>query len=149
MTTTRRTETTETSLTRDLLDAARYYLGGRRGLLILAGLALLTGLALNWSWLVAVGITPILIAVLPCLAMCALGLCMNRGSGTSCSTGTDTRKPATTADDGAPTIRAGTLKTPPDPPAGKLPSSTVAAPLVNPEMNPEPQPFKERSNTDA
>src|SRR5262249_54193299 len=37
---------------------------------------LLTGIALNWSWLVAVGIAPILLSTLPCLVMCGLGVCM-------------------------------------------------------------------------
>ena len=87
MTIPRPTETAETSLTRDLIYTARYYLGNRRGLLILAGLAIVAGLALNWSWLAAAGIAPILISVLPCVAMCALGLCMNKAGGKSCSTG--------------------------------------------------------------
>ncbi|RVH28084.1 hypothetical protein CN211_25985 [Sinorhizobium meliloti] len=38
------------------------------------------GLAFNWNWLVAAGVAPPLLSVLPCLAMCALGLCMNRMS---------------------------------------------------------------------
>jgi len=37
---------------------------------------LLAGIALNWSWLVAAGIAPILLSTLPCLVMCGLGLCM-------------------------------------------------------------------------
>lgn len=57
---------------------------GRRGLLILAVLALAGGMALNWSWLVAAGIAPILIAALPCLVMCGLGLCMNKMTGGTC-----------------------------------------------------------------
>jgi len=73
------------SLTRDLIYAARYYLGGRRGLLILAAVALTAGAALNWGWLVAIGVAPVLLAVLPCVAMCALGLCMKKGAGGSCS----------------------------------------------------------------
>jgi hypothetical protein len=36
---------------------------------------------LNWGWLAALGIGPLLLAVAPCAAMCALGLCMNRKSG--------------------------------------------------------------------
>jgi hypothetical protein len=40
---------------------------------------------LNWSWLVAVGIAPLLIAIAPCAVMCALGLCMSRMGGQSCS----------------------------------------------------------------
>jgi len=78
----------QASLSRDLLYAARYYLGGRRGLLIVAAAALVGGLTLNWSWLVAAGIAPLLIAALPCVAMCALGLCMNKMGEKSCSTST-------------------------------------------------------------
>ena len=86
MTTSDTTKTVDASLARDLLHAARYYLGGRRGLLILAVVALIGGAALNWGWLVAAGIAPILLSVLPCLVMCGLGLCMNKligGSNTS------------------------------------------------------------------
>lgn len=32
----------------------------------------------GWGWLVAAGIAPVLLSVLPCLIMCGLGLCMNR-----------------------------------------------------------------------
>lgn len=78
----------DTSLTRDLLDAARHYLGGRRGIIVLASVAVVAGLAFNWSWLVAAGIVPVLLTALPCVAMCALGLCMSRMGGRSCSTGT-------------------------------------------------------------
>lgn len=81
---TQQSQSQDGSLGRDLLYALRYYLGSRRGLLVLAGLAIAMGLALNWSWLAAAGIAPILISVLPCLAMCALGLCMNRATGGSC-----------------------------------------------------------------
>lgn len=70
-----RTDPAETSFTRDLLHAARYYLANRRGLMIVAFVAVAGGLALNWSWLVAAGIAPILFSVLPCLAMCAVGVC--------------------------------------------------------------------------
>lgn len=54
------------------------YLSGRRGLLVLGGIAVTLGLGLNWSWLAAAGITPILVGLLPCAAMCALGLCLPR-----------------------------------------------------------------------
>jgi hypothetical protein len=62
---------------------ARHYLGGRRGLIILSAGALVIGLALNWGWLVAAGIAPLLLGVLPCAAMCALGLCASRMIGRS------------------------------------------------------------------
>jgi hypothetical protein len=67
------------------------------------------GLALNWSWLVAVGIAPILIAVLPCLAMCALGLCMSRAGGKSCSAA-DGQKEGPAPDDEVPSIQSATLR---------------------------------------
>lgn len=42
-------------------------------------LALLAaGFVWKWSWLVAIGVAPLLIGIAPCLAMCALGLCMHR-----------------------------------------------------------------------
>ena len=55
-------------------------LGGRRTWLVLASVAMLGGAAANWSWLVALGIAPVLLAVAPCAAMCALGMCMKPGS---------------------------------------------------------------------
>lgn len=82
----------ETPLSQDLLHAARYYLGGRKSLIALAVVIAITGAALNWSWLVAAGFVPLLLGALPCLAMCALGLCMNKMAGRSCSAGTDAAK---------------------------------------------------------
>mgnify|MGYP003635952921 CR=1 FL=1 len=67
MANTQQSQSQDGSLGRDVLYALRYYLGSRRGLLALAGIA------------------PILISVLPCLAMCALGLCMNKVIGGSCA----------------------------------------------------------------
>ncbi len=43
-----------------------------------------TGLALGWPWLAAAGLAPLVLAFLPCAAMCALGLCMPKGGGGSC-----------------------------------------------------------------
>ncbi len=51
---------------------------GRAGWLVTGAIVIAAGLALNWSWLVAVGAAPLLLMALPCAAMCALGLCMNR-----------------------------------------------------------------------
>jgi hypothetical protein len=51
---------------------------GRRSLIMLSTLALGLGAAFNWSWLVAAGVAPLLLSALPCVAMCALGLCMSR-----------------------------------------------------------------------
>lgn len=62
-----------------------HYLGGRRGLVVIAVIAVGIGLYSSWGWLAAVGVAPLLLALAPCAAMCALGLCMNKG-GQSCST---------------------------------------------------------------
>jgi hypothetical protein len=78
MNATQPSRTATPSLGRDLLAAARYHLGGRRGLLLLGAVAVAGGLASSWGWLVAAGVAPLLLSVLPCAAMCALGLCMNR-----------------------------------------------------------------------
>jgi hypothetical protein len=52
--------------------------------LALGAATLIGGAALNWSWLVAAGALPVLFAALPCVAMCALHLCMrNNGKGES------------------------------------------------------------------
>jgi hypothetical protein len=69
------TKTAGGSLRRGWLDFARYHLGNRWVLLALGGLLLIIAGALNWGWLVAAGIAPVLVAVAPCAIMCALGLC--------------------------------------------------------------------------
>jgi hypothetical protein len=56
----------------------RHYLTGRRGLILLGGGALVLGGIFNWGWLVAIGVAPVLLAVLPCAVMCGLGLCASR-----------------------------------------------------------------------
>lgn len=77
-------ETTDTSFWRTGLNVARHYLSNRWIVLALGSLVIMIGAVLNWSWLVAIGIAPILLALVPCAAMCALGLCamkMGRCSG--------------------------------------------------------------------
>ena len=99
----------EPSLTRDVIKLglyylwhatnwARPYLGGRRGLIFLAVAVLGIGAALNWGWLVAIGVAPILVALAPCAAMCVLGLCAMKGGGKSCGT----QSPSAGADVSAP-----------------------------------------------
>jgi hypothetical protein len=99
MATTRQSQSEDRSLARDWLDALRYTLGGRRGFLVLGAVVLAGGLALNWSWLVAAGIAPLLLSILPCAAMCALGLCMNRMSGRACASN-DAPNPGAAGGDG-------------------------------------------------
>ncbi len=126
------------SVVQDLFGLARYYLGGRRRLLLFAGLAIAAGLALNWGWLTALGVAPILVSLLPCAAMCALGLCMNRAGGKSCSTGTSPR-------DDAPNDITTVSGAPPDMAVHRVPAGAT----VVPGADAEPQPPKERSKIDA
>ena len=76
---------TEANSTPGMLHLLRYRLGGRGGLIAAAALALAVGVVLNWSWLVAAGLAPLVLAVLPCVAMCALGVCANSMSGKACA----------------------------------------------------------------
>jgi hypothetical protein len=52
------------------------WVSGPRRWWLLGAVAVAAGLALGWDTLVLFGIAPILIALLPCLVMCGLGLCM-------------------------------------------------------------------------
>lgn len=63
------------------------FLTSRRGLMILAAAMIIAALVFSRDWLVAIGMAPILIAMLPCLVMCGLGLCMNKMTGGSCENG--------------------------------------------------------------
>ncbi|CCV08364.1 conserved hypothetical protein [Mesorhizobium metallidurans STM 2683] len=84
MTTTELTQARQALPSRDV-QSFRRALGGRRGLIAAGAAIAAAGLAFNWSWLVAAGIAPVLLGLLPCAAMCALGLCMNRMTSGSCS----------------------------------------------------------------
>ena len=104
------TKAGEPSLTRATINLIRYYvghyLGGRRGLILLTVAALGAGLVLNWSWLVAVGVAPLLLALAPCAAMCALGVCMNKMGNKSGST------QSSSGDQGATTNPSSTTASP-------------------------------------
>lgn len=75
-------------------------LRGRRGWVLLALVVVGAALVLNWGWLAAIGVAPLLLALAPCAAMCALGLCMNKSGGKSCSKSSSDGKQA--ANDAAP-----------------------------------------------
>jgi hypothetical protein len=52
------------------------------GVLLMAAVAAIGGgFVLNWGWLVAVGLAPLILSVLPCIAMCALGVCICKLAG--------------------------------------------------------------------
>ena len=50
-----------------------------------AAALLAAGVAWQWSWLVAIGVAPVLASAAPCAAMCALGLCAMRIGNGSCA----------------------------------------------------------------
>ena len=53
-------------------------LTGPRFLVLAACVPAAGAIALGWPSLVATGIAPLLVSAAPCLAMCALGLCVQR-----------------------------------------------------------------------
>jgi hypothetical protein len=147
MTTPKTTLRQDPSFTRDLFYAARYYLSRPRVLLTLAAIAIVSGLALNWSWLVAAGLAPILISTLPCLVMCAFGVCV------MCRSADKPSAPLRDAADGASAPAALAISAT-DKPAtdtagccqgsGQDPMNETA-----PEQTIDPQPYQERRDTHA
>ena len=58
----------------------------RRLLYAAVGVAAAAGLFFGWDWLVAVGLSALIISLLPCLVMCALGVCATRMCKSSSTT---------------------------------------------------------------
>ena len=58
-----------------------------QGLTVTGIAAAVVGLTLGWSWVVALGVAPLILALGPCLVMCALGLCMNMRNGSQAPEG--------------------------------------------------------------
>jgi hypothetical protein len=73
------TEMTATPPAKTGLSLPRWVPRGRLALFWVAILAIGAGLVFGWDWLVAAGFAPLVVSVLPCLAMCALGLCAMHG----------------------------------------------------------------------
>lgn len=141
---TRSSDIPDSSLSRDVLRAARHYFSGRRGLAVWSAIALVAGLAFNWSWLVAAGAVPFLMGVLPCLAMCVLGLCANKMSGRSCSAKADTSKTADSlAEDAARFVSAQAPATRLDRSVAGIENDVTTVP------DPQPLPLEERRTTHA
>ena len=83
----------DTSLSHVLRYTLWYYVWYRRGWIVLSILAITALAALSWGWLAAVGLTSVLLAFLPCAAMCAFGLCMHKMGGKARKGYSDTAKP--------------------------------------------------------
>lgn len=119
-----------TSLAQDWLYALRYWLRGPKGIAVLVVSALVLGAALNWSWLVAAGIAPLLLTVLPCAVMCGLGLCANKMTGSSCSTS------SSAADHpGTPMLKVGRQITAAPEPDKELSAADSAGPGALPDLS--------------
>lgn len=97
MTATELIQAGKASRNREIIASVRPIPTGRGGI-VMAAAVVAASLASNWNWLVAAGIAPLLISVLPCVAMCALGLCMNRMTGRSCAAEDVSRKTVKDAD---------------------------------------------------
>ncbi len=137
----------DTSLTRDVLDIVLHQLRSRRGIIVLASVAIIAGLAFNWSWLVAAGVLPVLLGALPCVAMCALGLCMHRIGGRSCST--DTSATPTSRGSGVGDTLTPTREIPPVTSTTSGASDPQAAFVEAAMVGGQPKPQHERRLTDA
>ncbi len=85
-------------------DRVHDWLMSPRGLVIVAIAIIGAGLALGWNWVVATGFAPLLLAVAPCAAMCALGVCMMAKGNSSCAKQGSTEnaeQPASKSESGA------------------------------------------------
>jgi hypothetical protein len=74
-----------TSSAQKAINAVWPFIGTKKARLFLILGIVATGMFFNWGWFVAAGIAPLILGVLPCAAMCALGLCMRPGKDGSCS----------------------------------------------------------------
>ena len=93
----------------DWTQPARRYLANRWVLLALGGGVLIAGAALNWSWLVAAGVAPIIISLAPCAIMCGLGLCGMKMMGGSCEKQSASSSGVKDAGVGPDALRANTM----------------------------------------
>src|SRR5438093_13278281 len=88
------TQSNETFSRRGVANRVRRHLFGRLGLILVAATVVGAALVFNWNELVAIGVAPVVLAVAPCIAMCALGMCMNKMGGKPCSRESDSAAPS-------------------------------------------------------
>ena len=115
MTSTGSTEFTATPEAQSVWSKAARLQRGRVGLVALGAAILGIGGALNWNWLVAAGVAPLILSVLPCVVMCSLGLC---AAGMACRS---TNRQSLASSDPAAIPSGGPACCAPEPVAGQLP----------------------------
>ena len=85
------------------VSARGWRMPGKRQVLVGLGVVgAIAGVVLGWPWLAAAGLAPLLLSVLPCVAMCALGMCAIRFGQKSCQSASgsaQTGNPGKTAPD--------------------------------------------------
>ncbi|TXH38904.1 MAG: hypothetical protein E6Q98_01525 [Rhodospirillaceae bacterium] len=64
-----------------LSSLLRAALANRRVILMIGIVAVAVGLYMKRDWLITAGVAPVIVGLLPCAAMCALGLCMGGKKG--------------------------------------------------------------------
>ena len=67
------------------ISRLKLWVGRRSALLLIGSAVIVAGTFLSWDWLVALGVAPLLLGALPCIAMCALGLCMSHAGRQACA----------------------------------------------------------------
>ena len=89
------------------MDRVRNVMLSRRGWVVVLTVLAVAGVVFGWHWLVALGLASIVLSVVPCLIMCALGLCASRMLGRS-----RCEKPLQSAEatDTAPSDRSGAAR---------------------------------------
>ena len=90
-------------------SVVRSVLGNRFGLLAIAAGVMGLSAYSSWGWLVAVGLAPMLLAIAPCAAMCAFGMCTMGGKS---KIGTDVKSDGSA--DGTGTLLVGSVVSKPD-----------------------------------
>ncbi len=105
---------------RSVMATARSMALSRPGLITIGAGTVGLGLVSSWGWLAAIGAAPFILAVLPCAAMCAFGLCMPMMGGS--------KKQPPSATDGTAIDEADTPMII-DTTSRRLPSDTTTAPL--------------------
>ena len=104
------------------LQVVRSIATSRPGLVAIAAAVIGSGLALDWTSLVAIGAAPLILGIFPCAAMCAIGLCMPMGGAKKKDASVMEGIANKIGQDDEPLIIEGTAQTVPSRSPGSLPN---------------------------